>query len=80
MASCRQTPSHSGGTAPDFNRLPFSILLKTESLTPIYSIANIIHEFVKIVQLKNQGGPSFNEALNLFNNLQGSLEAHNLPR
>lgn len=29
-------------------------------------------------QLKNQGGINFHEAVNLYNDLQGSLDAHKL--
>ncbi len=39
------------------------------------SCSSIKHRFD---QLKNQQGVNFTEAVNLFNDLQGSLDAHNL--
>lgn len=39
------------------------------------SCSSIKHRFD---QLKNQGGVSFSEAVNLYNDLQGSLDAHKM--
>lgn len=39
------------------------------------SCSSIKHRFDR---LKNQGGVSFNEAVNLYNDLKGSLDAHKL--
>lgn len=39
------------------------------------SCSSIKHRFD---QLKNQGGVNFNEAVNLFSDLQGSIDAHKL--
>lgn len=39
------------------------------------SCSSIKHRFD---QLKNQGGVNFNEAVNLYSDLQGSLDAHRL--
>lgn len=39
------------------------------------SCSSIKHRFD---QLKSQGGVNFNEAMNLYNDLQGSLDAHTL--
>lgn len=39
------------------------------------SCSSIKHHFE---QLKNQGGINFSEAVNLYNDLQGSIDAHKL--
>lgn len=39
------------------------------------SCSSVKHRFD---QLKSQGGINFNEAVNLFNDLEGSLDAHRL--